>query len=45
MLDTSIAIAIEMKLNSEGYQRRDSYSVLYFTELYFGLLRMIKTNK
>ena len=34
-----------MKVNSEGYRRRDSDYVLYFTELYFRLLRMIKTNK
>ena len=34
-----------MKVDSEGYWRRDSDYVLYFTELYFGLLCIIKTNK
>lgn len=43
MHDTSIAI--EMKVNSERYWKRDSNSILYLIELYFDLLRMIKTNR
>ena len=37
MHDTSIAI--EMKVNSERYWKRDSNSILYLIELYFDLLR------